>query len=66
MRSPCDTTRENPHVTAKTQSSQRMQKAKWEASSCGKRKSGTGMGHREEASGGADKILLLDQSMFDF
>lgn len=25
----------------------------------------TGMGHREEASGGADKILLLDQSMFD-
>lgn len=24
----------------------------------------TGMGHMEEASGGADKILLLDQSMF--
>ena len=64
LRSPCAPTRENPHVTTKTQSSQRMKKPDGKLLHVGRGRVATGMGHMEEASGGADKILLLDQSMF--
>ena len=61
---PCATSRENPQITAKTQSSQRMKNLDGKLLQVGKGRVATGMGHMEEASGGADKIVLLDQCMF--